>query len=293
MGLLLTAYVGGLVLHGQVSGPVADRWLSQVVDGWLGLLTLWLPAAVCWLAVYRAGFRCLEVLLAAAAVTSWSAGGTYFVGSQAGGMSLPFPSLADLGFLLFYPLMLAALAVAVRRNARELASSMWWDAAVGSLGAATVLAVLLRPVLDSTTVGPRSLATVVAAAYPMFDLLLIAMVAGITALRGVRMGSRWTLLAAGLLVFTAADVVYALQVSAGTYVFGTPLDAGWALGLVLMALWVDATARRGRSTTQPGTSETDHVTALVVPVAATVVARGCWSSRNGHRCRSWPWPWQG
>ena len=49
-----------------------------IVDVWLSLLTSWLPAAVCWLAVSRVGFRRWEVLLAAVAVTSLAAGDTWY-----------------------------------------------------------------------------------------------------------------------------------------------------------------------------------------------------------------------
>jgi len=154
------------------------------------------------------------VLLAAAGVTAFAAGDLYYTVMTVGGGSLPYPSLADVGYLLFYPLMLAALSVTVRRHQRGFASWVSLDAAVGSLGAAAVLAVLLRPVLDSTTVGLGSLATMVALAYPMFDVLLLAAVAGIAAMGQVRTGSRWGLLAAGLMVFAAADVIYALRVHA-------------------------------------------------------------------------------
>src|SRR5665647_2182021 len=273
MGLLLAAYAAGLALYGTGWGLAGEAWFNTVVNGWMGELVLWAPAAVCWMAVYRVGLRRPEVLLAAAAVTAFGAGDTYYTVMTVGGGSLPYPSLADVGYLLVYPLMLAALAVTVRRYQRGFASSMSLDAAVGFLGAATVLAVLLRPVLDSTTVGPRSLATVVAAAYPLFDLLLAAAVVGIAALGDVSTDSRWGLLAAGLLVFAAADVVYALQVSAGTYVLGTPLDAGWALGLVLMALWVDGTARREPLVRQK-TRATTAVAVLAVPVVATTAALG-------------------
>ncbi|HEY5249780.1 MAG TPA: hypothetical protein VIJ15_15170 [Dermatophilaceae bacterium] len=239
---LAAAYVIGLTVHGVA-------W-AIVVNGWLGMLTVWAPAALCWLAVQRAGSRRPEVLLAAAAVTSYAAGNTYYVVKTVGGGSLPFPSPADLGYLCVYPLLLAALALTVRRHVRGLASSVWLDCAAGSLGAAAVLAVLLSPVLASATAGPLSLATIVAIAPPMFDLLLVATVAGIAGLGGVRMGSHWGLLVAGLLIFSAADVVYGLQVTADTYVIGTPLDSGWAIGLVLMSLWVDSTAQDR----QPGTS---------------------------------------
>jgi diguanylate cyclase (GGDEF)-like protein len=265
MGLLVVAYSAGLVLQGNVSNPFVDVWLS--------LLTSWVPAVVCWLAVMRAGFQRWEVLLAAAAVTSFAAGDTYYLLMLDGAESVPFPSPGDAGYLLFYPLMLAALVVAVRHHCRGSASSVWLDCAVGSLGAASVLAVTLGPVLASALTDSRSLAMLVAVAYPMSDLLLVSAVAGTAALRGVRMGSRWVLLVVGLMVFSAADVVYALQVSGDTYVVGTLLDAGWPIGLALVAMWVDGADQREQSTAQEGSSGTGAA-ALVVSVAATIAGLG-------------------
>jgi diguanylate cyclase len=225
--------------------------------------------AVCWLAVYRVGLRRPEVLLSAAAVTSYAAGDTYYVLKTGWGGTLPFPSLADVGYLAFYPLMLAALVVAVRPHVRGLTTSVWLDSAVGSLGAASVLAVLLNPVLTSAAVGPNTLARTVAVANPLFDLLLVAAVAGVAALGDVRMGSRWGLLAAGLLLFAATDVIYGLQASADTYVVGTPEDAGWAVGLALMALWVDSAAQRKKAV-MPQARPVTGAMALAVSSCATV-----------------------
>ena len=264
-GLLGIACAAGLALYGVQVSPV--------VTAALGMLSVWVPTAVCWLAVHRVGLRRPEVLLVAAAVTSWVAGSTYYVGVQNTAGPVPFPSFADVGSALFYTLIVAALVVAVHRQARGAASSMWWDAAVGSLGAGAVLAVVLRPVLDSVLAGPPSLATVVLAAYPLFDLLLVAVVAGIAALRDVRMGSRWALLVAGLLVFAAADAAYSLKMTSGTYVFGTTSDAGWAIGIALIALWVDGTAQQDRSATQE-TRSARGAMALAVSSVATLAGLG-------------------
>jgi diguanylate cyclase (GGDEF)-like protein len=273
MWLLAAVYVAALALRGVGWGPAWEGWSSTFVNVWLSLLTVWAPAAVCWLAVYRVGRRRPEVLLAAAAVTSYAAGDTYYILMTVGGGSLPFPSPADVGYLLVYPLLLAALTVTVRRHARGLALSVWLDCAVGSLGAAAVLAVMLDPVLDSATADPWSLATAVAVAAPVFDLVLVAAVAGIAALRGVRMGSRWALLVCGLLAFAATDVVYGLEVTADTYVQGTPLDAGWAIGLALMAMWVDGATQRLPTATQAPRPAT-RATALAVSSGATIAGLG-------------------
>jgi diguanylate cyclase (GGDEF)-like protein len=265
MGLfMVAAVVGSLALHGDTR--------SLVVDG-LGIVAVWMCAGVCWLAVSRVGLRSWEVLLSATAVTSLAIGLTYLGVVVFGGRPVPLVSPADVATLLFYPLMLAALVVAVRRHVRGLALSVWLDSVVGSLGAASVLAVLLSPVLDSSLRGSPSTGIVLNVAYPMLDLLLVATVAGIAALQGVRMGSRWGLLAVGLLVFAGADIVGALQRIAESYVTGTPLDAGWGVGIVLMAMWVDGVARPDRPSL-PETRPATGAAALAVSVAATMAGLG-------------------
>lgn len=271
MGLIVVAYTAGVVLQKVGWSPVVDGWLRPVVDNWLGLLTDWVPAGVCWLAVARGRLRRWEGLLAAAGVTFFALGDTYYLVMLAGAASLPFPSPGDALYLLFYPLMLAALVVAVHRPLLGPTSSVWLDSAVGSLGAAAVLAVLLSPVLDSALTGSLSLATVVGVAYPMFDLVLVAAVAGIAAFSS--RADRWGLLLTGLIVFAAADVVYALQVTAKTYVVGTPLEAVWMIGLALVAMWVDGTAGQDGSATHQTRPATVGA-ALVVSSVATAAGLG-------------------
>jgi diguanylate cyclase (GGDEF)-like protein len=273
MGVSVVAFTVALTLHSMGVIPAVTGWFDLVVNDWLGLLIVWAPAAVGWLTVSRVGPRRWEVPLAAAAVTSFAAGNTYYLAMLHGGGSLPFPSLADVGYLAFYPLMLAALAVAVRRHVRGLGSSVWLDCAVGSLGAAAVLAVLLSPVVGSALTSSSWLDTVVAVAYPMFDVVLVAAVAGVAVLGGRHIGNRWLLLLVGLMVFAAADVVYALQVAADTYVVGTPLDAGWAIGLALLVLWVDGVERTDRAAAQETNRGTGKA-ALLVPVVATAAGLG-------------------
>ncbi|MEP7036512.1 MAG: EAL domain-containing protein [Actinomycetota bacterium] len=272
MGLVLAAYVTGLVLHSIGLGPVWNGWFSTLVHYWLAMLTSWLPVAVCLLAIYRVGFRRTEMLLAAAAMTAYASGFIFIVWSQVTTGSVPFPSVGDGVYLLFFPLMMAALVVTVRHHVRSLAVSVWLDCAVGSLGAAAVLAVVLSPVLDSALTGPPSSATVVALAYPMGDLLLVSAVAGIATLGDLRLGSRWGFLIAGLMVFAATDVLYALQVTKGTYLVGMPLDAGWALGPALVAMWVDGGTQDKQPTHEAGPAT--GATALVVSVAASVAGLG-------------------
>jgi diguanylate cyclase (GGDEF)-like protein len=244
--------------------------LHVVVDIWLALLTQWVPALVFWLAVVRTGFSRRDILYVALAVTCNAAADTYFIAAMNSAGALPFPSPADIGYLLFYPLMLAALVSLVRRQVRGLAWSVLLDSTVGALGAAAVLTAILAPVLSVAVDETEALPTAVAVAYPVFDLLLVAAIAGIAASPGLDIGPRWTFLASGLLAFAAADVVFAMMEATGTYFAGLPLDAGWALGLALMAVWADAIARPGRVTRRSAR----RTPALLVPAAAVVAGLG-------------------
>jgi diguanylate cyclase (GGDEF)-like protein len=260
MVILLAAYAFGLTVKGTAFNPL--------VDGWLAMLSGWAPVLVCWAAVYRVGPGRIDVVLAASALTANAAADTYYLASSNGGGEVPSPSPADLGYLLFYAFMLGALAVLVNRQLRGSAWSVFLDSTVGSLSAAAVLAVLLSPLLDSAAAGPLTWATAVAVAYPLLDLLLVAAMAGIVATHGPDAGRRWILLVAGLLVFAAADTAFALMDN--LYVVGTPLDASWNLGVVLVALWVDRTARPRT----PSDSKVRGVSALAVPVVSTVAGLG-------------------
>ena len=52
--------------------------------------------------------------------------------------SAPYPSLADAGYLLFYPLAYAGLAMLVRARAHEMNWRLWMDGAIAALGTAAL-----------------------------------------------------------------------------------------------------------------------------------------------------------
>jgi hypothetical protein len=215
--------------------------------------------------VFRTRTARLQLSLISAGVTAFALANHYYV--VAGADELPFPSLADIGYLLFYPLILAGLAVLAHRQRGELPRSVLVDGAVGSLGAASVLAVLLSPILPTAAMAGRSpLVAAASLGYPLFDLLLVSVIIGIAAARGLDVGRLWTLMVLGLLIFAATDVVYAFQVAGDTYVFGAPLDAGWAVGLTLIALWACDLAGAGGTARRPLAG----AWTLTVPAVATL-----------------------
>ena len=270
MWVFVAIYLIGLILPEFL--PVTSRPSVYGWPGVAGLAGLWTCVGVCWLTVRRAGRRQREVWLVASAVTAQVLGLSYVAIVSLVRGSSPLPSPADIGFTAFNLLMLTGLVVAVHNDPRGLASSVWLDSAVGALGAAAVLAVLLSPVLAPALGGSPTFGRVVTVTYPMSDLLLVAAVTGIATVRGRRAGLRWVLLGLGFAAFAATDVVYALQRNAGSFELGSPLDGGWAIGLALMAMSVDRAAPRSRTVLEPRTDTETRTTALAVSTVATLAA---------------------
>ncbi len=231
MWAVFAAYVLLLATHGD--------GYSLLVDGWLSSVATWMTAFVCWAALFRLRLWNVQSVAATLAVTSFALGDQYYVLAAGDGGDLPVPSLADVGYLGVYPLLVLALAALIRRRAARWVPSTLLDAAVGALGAAAVLAVVLDPIFGSGAEDPFSAAALVSAAYPLLDLVLIAAVVGMAAAPGLRLGRSGGALVAGLFVFAVCDVAYALLVAAESYAMGTVLDAGWILGLALIAVWVE------------------------------------------------------
>lgn len=269
----LTLLILMFVVAGSYALAVVSRRseeFSPLVDGVLSLSAMWLPTLAVWTTVIRARGRRPDLMLSAGALSCWAAGTTHYVIRTAQGVDVPFPSPADLGFSGFYLLMVAALGFIVRNRLRAMTWPVVLDGAVGALGAAAVLGVLLGPLLESALGGPRTLAVVLGAGYPLMDLILVATIIGVTATTGFSAGEGWIFVVLGLVTFTGADVVYALLELNNLYVVGMPVDAGWGIGMALIAAWAVL-----QGTTVPSDSRKRlAVPVQTVPAVATLAGLG-------------------
>jgi signal transduction histidine kinase len=256
---MLVANVAYLVGLAFVDGPFVDIGLS--------LLTQWVPVAIFWLAAAMTQFGRLDVILAALAVTVSALADSFYVFAMDSEGYLAFPSMADAGYLLFYPLMVGALVALVRSQLKGIGRIVALESAIASLGAATLLAVIVDPVIHGALGGDGVLDRAISLAYPLFDLLLLAVMAGIMAAPGINVGRRWWALATGLAIFTAADIVYALLEHNGTYLAGSPLDATWAIALAFVTWWVAGTV-------SPPAPRLRVRRSLDVPIPAIAVVAG-------------------
>ena len=144
----------------------------------------------------------------------------------------PFPSIADVAYLLGYPLLVVAFLMAIRLRVRGGDRAGLLDGAILASACALVgWVVLVRPVLDAAD-DPISL--LLTAAYPLGDLVILGVAIGLLSTPGARTPS-FVLLIASIVILFVADTAYALQVASGTYVDGGELDSLWLFSYIAMA----------------------------------------------------------
>jgi two-component system, cell cycle response regulator len=226
-----------LVGFGPTVDGLADRWLGPLVPALAGASIL----ARC---VGRSRERAAWCLVALALIL-WATGESWYSVVLWDADPMPFPSVADAFWLAFYPAAVAALLVLVRSRRGGGASRVsWLDGAIGGLGiAAAGAAAVFAPIVDAT--GGSALAVATNLAYPLGDLLLVALVIGLVCPTAARVDRTWAALALGFVLFGVTDSVYLFQIADATYAVGTILDAGWVLGAAVLAsaAWMPAATR--------------------------------------------------
>jgi diguanylate cyclase (GGDEF)-like protein len=177
----------------------------------------------------------------------------------------PYPSWADACYLAVYPVLSLGLLLMLRGTlAGRGRLGLWLDGLTSGFGAAALLgAVVLRPVLGAPH-GQLSL-VLTNLAYPVLDLVLLAVVVLVFNLHGWRPARMWWYLGWAVTGLLVSDSVYLLQLSHGTYVNGGLLDVGWSTAFVALgpAAWSSRSA--------PPSSQPAGVS-VVVPTALSVLS---------------------
>lgn len=182
-------------------------------------------------------------ILIGLAIFFWGAAEVYWTAFIEDNPSAPYPSLADAGYLAFYPLAYAGLAMLVRARAHEIDWRLWMDGAIAALGTAALGAAFVFDfVAEKATGSPIEVATTLA--YPLGDIAMVSMVVGVVALTGWRPGRTWSLLLAGLAALVIADIAYTLQSTDGTLPGGNWIDPIYLIAAVCLgaAVWQPAEA---------------------------------------------------
>jgi diguanylate cyclase (GGDEF)-like protein len=182
-------------------------------------------------------------LLIGAAVLAWAAGEVYWTAFILDNPEAPYPSPADIGYLLFYPLAYAGLILLVRARAHELDWRLWTDGAIAALGTAALGAAFVFDFVADRSSG-TSLEVTTTLAYPLGDIAMLAMIVGVVALTGWRPGRTWSLLLAGLAALVVADIAYSVQASGGFVPPGNWIDPIYLISAAFLGaiLWQPSAA---------------------------------------------------
>ena len=147
----------------------------------------------------------------------------------------PFPSVADIGYLAYYPLVLAGLLCfpsAFRDRVQRV--TFYLDCLVVVLAGGILISYFfLIPTLHSAR--GDIFAYSLSVGYPVGDILLLAGIAYLLLRRVTRQPLSVLLLGMGLLVGLAADVVYGYQNVQGTSQAGGISDAAYMVSWALFA----------------------------------------------------------
>lgn len=146
----------------------------------------------------------------------------------------PFPSWADALYVASYVPQIAALLVLVKQRQRVWDRQAWIDSAVITVASVSVAATfVLLPMLSQST--PSDTGTYLALAYPLLDLVVLAILIRLT-VGGGRPMTPLLLLTASVAATLSADLVYN-GLAANGLIDQSPgwLEALFAAGMVLMA----------------------------------------------------------
>ena len=229
MAVVLLVYVAYVVVRGP-SG------YSMKIDGW-GVNFFELAASLLCLgrALRNDSGRPVALVLGFG-MLCWSWGHVIQTVQTVGGVAPPSPTFADSFYLSFFPLTYFGLVLFLRREVNRLTRPNWLDAAVAGSGAAALCAAFAFHGFAATG---SPLSQAVNLAYPVGDLLLLALVVTGSALLSGRARVAWLLVAAGLALDVAGDMVSLFGSNlSGSHVGNSVNAVSWPASLLLMALAV-------------------------------------------------------
>lgn len=228
---VLTAFEGLLL-----DGPIYDS--AGLIGGALCLLRAWQFAKD------RSAWMLFGLALLANGIgdSIW----TWFLRDAA---VEPSPSPSDPAYLISYALAGAGLLSLMRSRLPGTRLSLRMDGVVGAVTtAALCTALLIVPLLGNLPADPAAAA--ITAAYPVADVVLIAIVVGVLALTGWRLGRQIGLLLLGLTAIAVGDLGYLTALEGGSAVaLGDWFEVLWPISNILVALaaWQPQTATRRRA----------------------------------------------
>ncbi|MGA2836605.1 MAG: hypothetical protein ABSF84_08410 [Acidimicrobiales bacterium] len=236
VGAVLAGAAVALFLSWILAGVGGSHTTLQVDDvgQWVAA---WCATAVCCVAAVRVPRARATWALFAVSSFAWGAGeAVWCYYALVRNVPVPFPSLADVGFLCAIPPAFAALLVypGARRGTG--------DRGLGLLDSC-IIATSLLFASWATILGPMFrahqgtvLKQVISLAYPMSDVVMVSLVIILIARGGRPVRVDIALVMAGVVAFAVADSSFTYLTGVNDYSGGSFLDTGWVAGYLLIAL---------------------------------------------------------
>jgi diguanylate cyclase (GGDEF)-like protein/PAS domain S-box-containing protein len=185
--------------------------------------------------------------------------GVYYAMDNLLHVTPPFPSIADVFYLAFYPAQILGLLLMIgRRSGRDRAGLIDGLIVAGGMGALSWV-FLINPYVHGNDLSLPARLTGVA--YPVMDIFVLAMAARLAMSGGTRRPAFWLALQGlgGLLV---ADTIYGVVQLTGTWHTGTLVDLGW---IVFYVGWGAAALHPSMGSMSEGTRDPVSPTRLTRP----------------------------
>lgn len=222
-----------------------------------------LCAIVLGLTAPRVNDRIAQPLIATA-IALWLCGSLLSSFSVNRSISPSIQIMANIAYLLFYPLAILGLP-RLLSTGRKFSLLEIFDGSIIGLGLTTLGAtLLLKPVLPHFD-GQLS-ESFFAVIYPVADLILISLTLAAVLAQGFSL--RGITLVIGIVIFSLTDFLFLGMHVRGTYSFGSIIDDGWLLGILLIAMsfWHKGSDTLDERSTNPS------LIALSVFLSATLLA---------------------
>ena len=272
------ALLAVLVFGMWVALDLGGAHTTDHVDNLGELLAPLIASGAClWAAIRTPGARMAWAFLGASSL-SWALGQAVWCDYDLlRHVAVPFPSLADVGYLGAVPLAVAGL-LAFPSSLRRIASRM------GALLDGLLISGSLLFVSWSTVLGPIDqshhggiLKQILSMAYPASDVVLVSLVVVLAMHTGHLYRSGLSLVMLGIVAFAISDSSFAYLTELNHYGFGNVLDTGWVAGYLLIGIGAVRTVSLSAAmTASPHTevAESESVTmgSILLPYALAALA---------------------
>jgi diguanylate cyclase (GGDEF)-like protein len=204
------------------------------------------------------------------ACAAWGAGQAFWCTVSLTSSEVPFPSLADVGFLAFPVLAAGALVVHPAGGGRtsrlqRLLDGMLTAGSLGLVGWLTSLGAVAHAGVHADGLAPLLLL-----AYPSSDVLLVVLTVLVLS-RAARHRTALSLVGSGVVALGVSDSAFAYLGATGTYDGGL-IDLGWIAGFLLIAVAGLCGAPTSEEGEAPADDGTPGGSGSVLPYVPVLVA---------------------